>query len=105
MGSVWEELRGARIFITGGTGFFGCWLLETLLWANDRLRLGVSVVVLTRRPRGVTTKAPHLARHSPVTLHDGDVRTFGFPAGAFSHVVHAGNASSAPEPPALLFDT
>ena len=36
---LWEELREQRIFITGGTGFFGCWFLETLLWANDRLGL------------------------------------------------------------------
>ncbi len=27
---VWEELRNQHIFITGGTGFFGCWLLEQL---------------------------------------------------------------------------
>src|SRR5205085_178846 len=80
MGGLWEELRGARIFITGGTGFFGCWLLETLLWANDRFDLGASAVVLTRSADGFKQKVPHLASHHAVTLHTGDVRTFDFPA-------------------------
>jgi dTDP-glucose 4,6-dehydratase len=34
---IWTEIRSSRIFITGGTGFFGKWLLESLLWANDNL--------------------------------------------------------------------
>ena len=34
---LWEDLRGQSIFLTGGTGFVGTWLLESLLWANDRL--------------------------------------------------------------------
>ena len=89
MGALWEELRGARIFVTGGTGFVGCWLLESLLWANDRLNLGASVVVLTRHRTAFGKKAAHLACHPAVTLHEGDVRTFAFTDGAFSHVVHA----------------
>ena len=92
-GGLWEELRGGRVFMTGGTGFFGCWLLETLLWANDHLTLNASAVVLTRDARGFGQKAPHLASHPAVTLHAGDVRTFDGPAGAFTHIIHAATDS------------
>ena len=61
---VWDELRGARIFVTGGTGFFGCWLLESLAWAWERLRPGrASLTVLTRSADAFRRKAPHLAAH------------------------------------------
>jgi nucleoside-diphosphate-sugar epimerase len=102
---LWEELRDARLFVTGGTGFFGTWLLETFAWANDRLNLGASAVVLTRDSRAFADKAPHLASHPAIAWLDGDVRTFPFPDGAFSHVVHAATASSAPVPANEMFDT
>lgn len=105
---LWEELRGARLFISGGTGFFGCWLLETFLWANERHRLGASLVVLTRDPRAFERKVPHLAAHPAVTLQAGDVRTFEFSDGPFSHVVHAATDSSSPLAQidrGVLFDT
>lgn len=38
----WEELRDQNIFITGGTGWFGKWMVETLIYANDRLKLKLS---------------------------------------------------------------
>jgi hypothetical protein len=44
---LWDELRGQRIFITGGTGFFGCWLLESFAWANDKMNLNAKALVLT----------------------------------------------------------
>src|SRR5215831_15668977 len=91
---VWEELRGARIFITGGTGFFGCWLLESFAWANDKLDLHSEAVVLTRNANAFRLKAPHLAAHPAIRFHQGDVRTFDFPAGSFSHVIHAATESS-----------
>jgi nucleoside-diphosphate-sugar epimerase len=104
-GGLWEELRGARLFITGGTGFFGCWLLETLVWANDRLGLGASAVVLTRNGEAFWKKAPHLASHHSLTLYAGDVQTFAFPDGEFSHVIHAATSSSLPVEPLVMFDT
>lgn len=105
---VWAALRRGRVFMTGGTGFFGCWLLEAFLWANDTRHLGASAVVLTRDRAGFARKAPHLASHPAVTLLDGDVRTFAFPEGAFSHVVHAAADSSTSldtRDPSLMLET
>jgi len=95
-GDLWQDLRGARLFLTGGTGFFGCWLLETLLWANARLGLGVSAVVLTRDPAAFGRRAPHLATDSAVCLHPGDVRSFELSETGFSHIVHAAADTGVP---------
>lgn len=108
VGPLWEELRGARLFLTGGTGFFGCWLLESLLWADAEHRLGVEVVVLSRSPGSFARKAPHLVGHRSVRLLQGDVRDFRDPEGAFSHVIHAATEASAAlnaEAPRVMFDT
>jgi len=105
---LWEELRGQRIFITGGTGFFGCWLLESFAWANDKLGLNASAVVLTRNVDAFRQKAPHLVSHPAIQFHTGDVRTFAFPADGFSHVIHAATEASAKlnqENPLLMLDT
>jgi dTDP-glucose 4,6-dehydratase len=94
VGPAWELLRNQRIFITGGTGFFGIWMLETLLWANERLDLGTSVTVLTRDPGEFARRAPHIASAQSVSFHVGDIRSFEFPAGRFSHIVHAAATSA-----------
>ena len=45
---LWRELRNERIFITGGTGFFGSWLLEILLYANKENKLNCSGTDINR---------------------------------------------------------
>ncbi|MFQ5888392.1 MAG: NAD-dependent epimerase/dehydratase family protein, partial [Candidatus Hydrothermarchaeales archaeon] len=105
---LWEELRNQKVFITGGTGFFGCWLLESFAWANDNLHLKAEALVLTRNYEAFLKKAPHLATNPAIKFHIGDVRDFEFPDGHFPFVIHAATAASAKlteENPLLMWDT
>jgi dTDP-glucose 4,6-dehydratase len=82
-------LRGARIFITGGTGFFGHWLLESLLYADRKLDLHLHATVLTRNAAAFRARSPHIAEDPAITLLEGDIATFGFPGERHTHIIHA----------------
>jgi nucleoside-diphosphate-sugar epimerase len=107
--SLWEELTGKRLFVTGGTGFFGRWFLESFAWVNDKLNLNSSVIVLTRDYDVFQKKAPCLAANPAIQFHIGDVRNFNFPEGEFSHIIHAAATSAVAtfrgEDPLVKFDT
>jgi dTDP-glucose 4,6-dehydratase len=107
-GAAWEALRGARVLVTGGTGFFGGWLLEALTRFETRLGLGVRATVLTRDPEGFRRRRPHLAGHPAIALLRGDVLTLAPVDEPFSHVIHAATAASAAlnaSAPQVMFDT
>ncbi len=87
--AAFETLRDGRIFITGGTGFFGTWLVESFAWANERLNLNASACVLTRAPEVFCARLPHLAGNAGIQFHRGDMGSFQFPAGGFTHAIHA----------------
>lgn len=87
--ALWENLRNQSLLITGGTGFFGCWLLESFVWANRKLDLNASVVVLTRNPEHFAKKCPYLFSEPSILFYQGDVRDFKFPTRKFSYLIHA----------------
>lgn len=93
---LWNEAKGGSFFITGGTGFFGMWLLESFAHINDQLGLGMSATILTRDPEQFAVKAPHLAKRKDLHFVPGDVRSFDFPAGEFRYVLHGATTSGAP---------
>jgi nucleoside-diphosphate-sugar epimerase len=104
---VWHQVQGRRIFVTGGTGFFGKWLAETFLHANETLGLEAEMVVLTRDPHRFLGGMPHLAGLPALHFHAGDVRDFDFPAGSFSHIIHAATEASAQlneQSPRMMYD-
>ncbi len=106
--ALWDHYRGARLFVTGGTGFFGGWLLEALTFANARLGLDAHATVLTRDAAGFRRRRPHLAGDPAVSLLEGDVLSLEPLERPFTHVVHAATAASArmnAEQPVLMLET
>jgi nucleoside-diphosphate-sugar epimerase len=104
---LFDELRGCHIFITGATGFFGCWFLESFVWANDRLDLKARATILTRDPENFRRRLPHLVDRGIETIV-GDIRNFAFPRGEFSHIIHCATESSVDlnaNQPEVMFDT
>ena len=104
-GDGWETLRGRRFLITGGTGFVGRWLVETLLTANRSMGLGVEILLLTRNRRAVLERAPHFEGAAGLKLLEGDVRKFPFPQGEFSDVIHAASGGHVAESVTAVLDT
>lgn len=99
---IWQELRNASVFITGGTGFVGTWLVESFVWANRRLNLGAKATLITRNPEAFARKAPHVASDPSVQTLRGDACSFEFPEGEFPFVIHAATESGLP--PIQQFD-
>jgi nucleoside-diphosphate-sugar epimerase len=102
---LWEDLRGGRLFVTGGTAFFGRWMLESFIKANDELGLGAEAIVLTRDPDRFAESAPHIIGHPAVTVHPGDVRSFDFPEPDCSHVLHMATEAGPGTPQSAMFQT
>ncbi|MES2206955.1 MAG: NAD(P)-dependent oxidoreductase [Pseudomonadota bacterium] len=99
-----HALKGAKLFITGGTGYIGLWLLESLCYANKVLDLGISATVLSRNPKAFQSSSPHLANDRAITLLAGDVRNFPFPRVKFTHAIHAATDVIATNEPIHTFD-
>jgi nucleoside-diphosphate-sugar epimerase len=91
---LWDEMRNKRIFITGGTGFFGCWLLESFSHINRKLSLNAHATVLTRDPAAFARKCPHLASDESLAFLTGDVRSFAFHDCEFPYIIHAATEAS-----------
>ena len=98
----WDWLRGERLFLTGASGFFGSWLLESYLHVRDHLGLEGELHALVRDPQAFRAHFPHLAQHPGLRLVQGDQASFPFPHGPFRAVIHAAVSYGTPEQ--LLMD-
>lgn len=98
-------LVGQRIFVTGGTGFFGYWLLSLFDLLHGQ-GLDLKVCVLSRQPASFLATAPFFA-HAPWLdwLH-GDIKDFGAlpPADLLIHAATDTDAAAHRHPLAIMDD-
>jgi nucleoside-diphosphate-sugar epimerase len=77
-----ETFSGKCVFVTGGTGVIGKWLLEFLV------RLNAQISVLSRNPDLFVTCHREFAGSPNIKFVKGDIRNFSFPRGHFDCVIH-----------------
>ena len=107
---IWESFRGKSIFLTGGTGFFGKWLLESFIYVNNKLELNAKITTLTRNPEAFLKEYPFYKEHtSTVHFVKGDILTYDFNLDQkFQYIIHAATAASESlnkSNPLLMMDT
>ncbi len=83
-----EQLRGKKMFISGGTGFFGKWLTQILIRANSELDLKLSLTILSRNPEKARFEQSWLNDRCIEIIH-GDVRDFQIANAQFDFFIHA----------------
>jgi dTDP-glucose 4,6-dehydratase len=66
--------RGARIVVTGASGFFGSWLVETFHHANRALGLGARMLGVAGPGEDLAQRCPHLLALDDVDIVQSDIR-------------------------------
>jgi nucleoside-diphosphate-sugar epimerase len=92
--SLWPQLANARFFITGGTGFYGKWLLEAIVAANDACGANVRATLLSRDPARFRAEVPHLGLRPEFEWIVGEPAGFEFPAGPFDFLIDLATPSA-----------
>lgn len=84
-----EGLRNQSILVTGGTGFMGKWLAETVVYLNTTHDYKIKLYLLARNTEAFRANVPHLAKHKFINLINHDVRTVNDLPADITYVVHA----------------
>ena len=107
-----DQLKDGHIFLTGGTGFIGTWILEAIRFVNDSQGANIQVTILTRNPENFHAKYQHLFEHPNFHYLAGDVIKLPYEklqgTTQFTHLIHAATDASAElneVNPLQMFDT
>jgi dTDP-glucose 4,6-dehydratase len=84
-----EPIRNSILVVTGGTGFLGKWLAESVATLNDAFGFGIECHLVARNIHRFSTDCPHLCNRKDLVLKRDDVRYMSELPRETSWVVHA----------------
>ncbi len=89
-----ERWRGRRLLLTGATGFFGRWLVESFDHANRTLGLDATLIGIAAPGESISRSASRVAAMRGVTLVNADIRRLrtelgDIATGPFEAIIHA----------------
>jgi dTDP-glucose 4,6-dehydratase len=77
--SYQPDVRGklalTRIAVTGGTGFLGTWIAETIAALNDEYDLKITLDFYARNTAEWEKKYPHLSGRTDIRMYSQDIRS------------------------------
>lgn len=91
----WAKLGNAHVLLTGGTGFFGSWMIVSFVVLR-RLGFPIEMTVLSRDPEKFLGKNPSLRNFDGLTFRKGDVNDATIPF-SITHVFHFATTSGKAE--------
>ena len=86
-----ESIDGSRVLVTGGTGFVGKWLVESLIQISRQFKLKIEILVTTRdlnKTKNLFSNHPHLS------IVELDLTSSFLRLGEFTHIIHAASPTS-----------
>jgi nucleoside-diphosphate-sugar epimerase len=69
-----SRLKGEVLVVTGGTGFVGTWIAESVAYLNDQHAFGTQLALVSRSTDLFRATRPHLANRKDISLIKSDVR-------------------------------
>lgn len=82
------HFKDKTVFITGGTGFFGVWLLSSLIKVKERLNGLFRIVVLSRDPESFNNLYRTYNFSNYIDFVKGDIRTFKLNEKKVNYLIH-----------------
>lgn len=87
----WLKLKNKTIFLTGGTGPFGFWLLNSFIFANKNLSLNAKVYILTRNKKNIIF---NIVKDKSLNVVEGDIRNFKLNLKKINYIIHGATTSA-----------